>query len=218
MPHDPSSPPWVIPWNSEGLSNESVRRSVELASMAFDERFEAPDPRALRHDLRDRDTPRLRRRRAIVGLSLIGLAGTALASLCQMGVLRHLSGPPLRRFFYGDTTTPSPAAYQHGLPDAMLSLAAHAGNILFAGLGPEARASRTPWVPLMAAGKAAADAGMAARYFGNLLSEPGARRSWSGYAVVDAAARFGTFVLAIPEAVEAVRYALVAQPAERRSR
>jgi hypothetical protein len=212
MPHDPSSPPWVIPWNSEGLSNESVRRSVELASMAFDERFEAPDLRALRDVLRSRDTAPLRRRRAIVGLSLIGLAGTALAALYHMGVVPLPA--PFRRFARDPMNAASPG-HQYGLPDAMLSLATYAVSIVLAGLGPEARARRTPWVPLMAAGKAAADAGVAAQYL--LFHKAGAERSWSGYAVVDAAVRLGTFVLTIPEAVEALRYAVAAQPAERRS-
>jgi hypothetical protein len=211
MPHDPSSPPWVIPWNSEGLSNESVRRSVELASMTFDERFEAPDLRTLRDVLRSRDTAPMRRRRAIVGLALIGLAGTALASLYHIGVVRR----PARAADSMNASSPVHPYGQYGLPDAMLSLATNAVSIVLAGLGPEARARRTPWIPLMAAGKAAADAGVAARYL--LFHKPGAERSWFGYVVVDAAVRLGTFVLTIPEAVEALCYALAAQPAGRRS-
>lgn len=214
MPHKPSSPPWVVPWNAEGLSNQSVRRSVELASMAFDERFEAPDLRALRDVLRYRDTAPLRRRRAIVGLSLVGLVGTALASLYHMGGVVRRPAPPFHRFPADSMHASSPAG-QYGLPDAMLSMATYAVNIVLAGLGPESRARRTPWVPLMAAGTAAADAGVAARYL--WLHKPDAERSWSGYALVDAAVRLGTFVLTIPEAVEAVRSALPAQPADRRS-
>ncbi len=210
-PHDPSSPPWIIPWNSEGLCNESVRRSVELASMAFDERFRAPDLRALRDVLHSRDRAPLRRRRAIVGLSLIGFAGTALASLYHRGVVRRL-GRPFRRFATDPMDASSP---QYGLPNAMLSLATYAVSIGLAGLGPEARARRTPWIPLMAAGKAAADAGVAARYL--LLQKADAERSWPGYAAVDAAVRLGTLVLTIPEAVEALRYAVAVQPADRRS-
>ena len=141
MPHDPSSPPWVIPWNSEGLSNESVRRSVELASMAFDERFEAPDLRTLRDVLRSRDTAPMRRRRAIVGLALIGLAGAALASLYHIGVVRR--PVPFRRFAADPMNVSSPV-HQYDLPDAMLSLATNAVSIMLAGLGPEARARRTP--------------------------------------------------------------------------
>lgn len=210
MPHDPSSPPWVIPWNSEGLSNESVRRSVELASMAFDERFEAPDLRTLRDVLRSRDTAPMRRRRAIVGLALIGLAGAALASLYHIGVVRR----PAPAADPMNASSPVHPYGRYGLPDAMLSLATNAVSIVLAGLGPEARARRTPWIPLMAAGKAAADAGVAARY---LFHKAGAERSWVGYVVVDAAVRLGTFVLTIPEAVEALRCAVAAQPAGRRS-
>jgi hypothetical protein len=96
MPHELSfAPPWVIPWNSERLSNESVRRSVELASMALDERVEASDPSDMQGEHHRRSGP-LRRRRAIIALSLIGFAGT-LGSLYRMGFFRNLFEPHGRR-------------------------------------------------------------------------------------------------------------------------
>jgi hypothetical protein len=83
MPPDRSgpSPPWVMPWNAEGLSNESVRRSVELASMAFREATDGSDPWR-------------RRRRAILLLSLVGMAGLAVAALFQAGLPRRLLSDP----------------------------------------------------------------------------------------------------------------------------
>jgi hypothetical protein len=63
-------PPWVMPWNAEGLANESVRRSVELSSMAFQDRQDGTQ-----------GTDGLRRRRIILGLSLFGIFSMGLAAL-----------------------------------------------------------------------------------------------------------------------------------------
>ena len=204
MPHNPPSPPWVIPWNSERLSNESVRRSVELASMAFDERIRMPHPDTLQDDRRRGDASLLRRR-AIAGLSFIGLAA-ACGSLCHM-LLRQTRARP-------NHIQRAPVSFlaDQRVPHAIPSMVTYAVNLVFAALGPETRTLRTPWVPIIAAGKAAADV-VAARSL--VLSHAG--RSSSGYAVVEAVARVGTCALAIPEAVEALRSMLVAQPAERRA-
>lgn len=217
MPHEHagSSLPWVMPWNSEGLGNESVRRSVELASMPFSDARDGPDPQALREDLQYRRTGVLRRRRAIVALSLLGLTSMALVTLYQMGLVRHLPDPPFRRF-HSDKVNASFSAYQYGVPDAMLSLATHTANIVMAGLGSGARARRTPWIPILAAGKAAADAGLAAKYL--TLHMPLVERSWCGYAIIDALIRVGAFVLALPEAVEAVRYGVASPGSDGRVR
>ena len=64
-PHKPSeeTPPWVMPWNAEGLSNESVRRSVELSSMAFRDGRDGYAQRAEGLPLR----------RVVLGLLFIGI-------------------------------------------------------------------------------------------------------------------------------------------------
>jgi hypothetical protein len=64
------TPPWVMPWNAEGLANESVRRSVELSSMAFQDRRDGTQ-----------GSDGLRRRRIILGLSLVGIFSMGLAAL-----------------------------------------------------------------------------------------------------------------------------------------
>ena len=92
-------------------------------------------------------------------------------------------------------------AYQYGVPDGPLSLAAHAVNVVLAAIGGRGRARRVPWLPLVATGKAAAEAGVAAKYL--LYHMPVVERSWCAYCLVDALARVGAFVLSLPEAYEA---------------
>ncbi len=203
-PHEPAgqTPPWVMPWNAEGLSNESVRRSVELSAMAFRESSDELDPQTVRQDLQTGRSAGLRRRRAIVGLSLLGLCSMGMVSLYQMGLLRHLPDPPLRRF-HADKVNASFRGYQYGVPHGALSMTAHALNILLAAIGGRGRARVMPWVPVIAAGKAAAEAGMAAKTV--LHQMPAVERAWCSYHLVDAMAHVGTFLLTLPEAWQALR-------------
>jgi len=127
-----------MPWNAEGLSNESVRRSVELSAMAFRESSDELDPQTVRQDLQTGRSAGLRRRRAIVGLSLLGLCSMGMVSLYQMGLLRHLPDPPLRRF-HADKVNASFRAYQYGVPHGALSMTAYALNILLAAIGGRGR-------------------------------------------------------------------------------
>jgi len=87
--HAGSSSAWVLPWNAEGLSNESVKRSVELASMTAGGTALRQDPQDVRADLRESRRAHVRRRRAIAALSLVGMASMAAVSLFQLGILRR---------------------------------------------------------------------------------------------------------------------------------
>jgi hypothetical protein len=81
MPPEPTgSIPWVMPTNPEGLSLESVRRSVELASMPFRDAEDQKDPEALHGRAGG-----LRKRRTMVALSLLGVTSMALVTLYQAG-------------------------------------------------------------------------------------------------------------------------------------
>ena len=64
----------------------------------------------------------MRHRRAVVGLSLVGMASMAATSLLQTGVIRHLPDPPLRGF-NSDKVNLSQAAFPLGIPDGTLALA-----------------------------------------------------------------------------------------------
>jgi uncharacterized membrane protein len=158
------------------------------------------DPSQVRSDLLHGDTEDLRRRRAIVGLSLVGMAAMTPVSLLQTGVVKHLPDPPLKGF-HSDETNLSAPAYQFGVPDGTLALASLAANLPLAAWGSGDRARRQPWVPLAAAGKALLDAVGAGWYFYQMLS---GKEPWCPYCITGAFANFGILALTMPEAREAL--------------
>lgn len=161
-------------------------------------------PQQLRHDLLWEETDDLWNRRAITGLSLIGMAAMTPVVLRQMGIIRHLPDPPIEGF-NSDKVNLSDTAFQHGPPDGTMSMASLAMNLVLAGLGGKDRAQQRPWLPLVAAGKAAMDAGMA----GMLFYKMGFRlKAWCGYCITGALANTAMFALTVPEAKRAVTSAL----------
>ena len=159
------------------------------------------DPARLRDDLVHGDTKDLRRRRAIVGFSLLGMAAMTPVSLLQTGIVKHLPDPSLEGF-HSDKANLSDTAYQFGVPDGTLVLASLAANLPLAAYGGRDRAAQQPWVPLAAAGKAAADALGAGAYFYQMLS---GNEPWCAYCVTGALANFAVLMLSIPEAVGALK-------------
>jgi hypothetical protein len=97
----------------------------------------------LRRDLREDDSAEMRRRRAIIGLSLAGMTAMAPVSLLQTGIVRHLPDPPIDGFD-SDKANLSDVAYRLGTPDATLALASLAANLPLAAWGGRDRARRRP--------------------------------------------------------------------------
>ncbi len=91
------------------------------------------EPQRLREELQEGQTADLRRRRGIIGLSLIGMASMAAVTLLQTGIVRHLPDPPLDSFD-SDRVNSSDTAYGLGAPDGTLSLASLASNVPIAAL------------------------------------------------------------------------------------
>jgi uncharacterized membrane protein len=158
------------------------------------------DPDLLRREITAAETPDMKRRRSIIGLSLAGMASMAAVSLLQTGIVRHLPDPPLKSFD-SDQVNTSRIAYQFGLPDGTVSLASFALNVPLAALGGADRARRHPWVPLLVAAKAAAEAVGAGWYFYQM---PAREKKWCGYCIAGAMASFGVLALALPEARRAL--------------
>lgn len=156
-------------------------------------------PQRLRHELQEVESDDLKLRRGVVGLSLVGMAAMTAVSLLQTGIVSHLPDPPLKSFD-SDRVNSSNTAYQFGVPDGPLSLASLAANIPLAAYGGADRARRQPWVPLLAAGKAAVEAVAAGWYFYQM---PAKEKKWCGYCIVGALANFGIFALTLPEARKA---------------
>jgi hypothetical protein len=115
-------------------------------------------------DLRHGDDPDLQRRRAIISVSLLGLASMACSMLFQTGIVKHLPDPPLKGFD-SDKVNASHDSYRLGLPDGPLAVLAFAANLPLAAAAGADRASKHPWLPLLVAAKALAHAATALWYF-----------------------------------------------------
>lgn len=149
----------------------------------------------LREDLQHGATSDLKRRRAIVAVSLAGIASMGIVSLLQTGVVKHLPDPPFESFD-SDRVNSSDLAYSLGTPDGTLSLAGLALNISLAGFGGAKRAERQPYVPIAAAVKSGLEAVAAAWYFYQM---PTKEKKWCAYCIAGAIANAAIFALTIPE-------------------
>ena len=156
-------------------------------------------PEKLRQELQHDDSGDVRRRRTIIGLSLVGMASMTAVSLLQTGIVKHLPDPPLDGFD-SDNVNSSRTAYALGVPDGSVSLAALAANIPLAAAGGADRAIRHPWLPISAALKAGIEAAIAGWYFYQM---PAKEKAWCLYCITGALANFGIFGVSIPEATKA---------------
>lgn len=163
--------------------------------MRYRKPFERPSPARLSADLRGDDRLEMQLRRAAVATSLIGIASMAAVTLYQTGVLRHLPDPPLDGFDADGVNHPGADAW--GAPDGFAHMRSHAVSMALAAAGTADRGRERPWLPLLAAGYAAAQALTAAR---DLSRMPREHKAWCGYRIVDAVATLITFLLTLPEA------------------
>jgi uncharacterized membrane protein len=154
-------------------------------------------PDRLSAQLRLDRSPALRRRRAIVGLSL-GAAGVmGLITLYQTGLLSRLPDLPLRRFDARKVNGSAQAYDRLDTPDAALGLASYATTLVLAAMGGRGRARRQPWIPLLLMAKVVLDALEAARLTRDQWTK---HRAFCAWCLAAAAATFATVPLAVPEA------------------
>jgi uncharacterized membrane protein len=156
-------------------------------------------PSEIQRELRENSDVDLRRRRAIIGFSLLGIGIAAAASLLQTGIVKHLPDPPVGNFD-ADKVVTSEEAYQFGIPDATIALAGFAANIPLAAWGGSDRSENQPVVPVAAAVKAAIEVGFAGWYFYQM---PTKIKTWCAYCVVSAATYSVILALTLPEAAKA---------------
>lgn len=142
------------------------------------------------------------RRRMIVGISLAGMTSIVPVVLYQTGIIRHLPDPAIGNF-NSDKVNGSPTAFGYGGPDGPLTLLSHAVNLSLASFGPPKRSERRPWLPVVAATLAAAQAAVATRYL--FYQIPKVDRAWCPYCIADALMHMATFALTLPEALRALR-------------
>jgi uncharacterized membrane protein len=156
----------------------------------------------LRNQLQESTDAGMRRRRAIIVTSLVGMTSMALVTLLQTGVVRHLPDPPLNNFD-SDKVNSSDTAYALGAPDGTLSFAGLGLNVPLAGFGGVDRSEQAPYVPLAAAVKSGVEAIAAGWYFYQM---PAKEKKWCAYCIVGAIANATIFALCLPEAIKAWKH------------
>lgn len=160
-----------------------------------------PTPRQLSRELRLGSSPDLRRRRWLVGLSLLGVGIGQIVGLFQTGIIRRLPDPPGP--FDSERVDASDYAYRRlQMPDAMLMIGTYAVTAGLAAAGGEDRAERTPWLPVALAAKTLADVAT------NLLlarEEWRDNRAFCAYCQTATLVSIASSVLALPEAVRGLR-------------
>jgi uncharacterized membrane protein len=171
------------------------------AKQERNDQIEPSKPQRLRRELQDGNDSNLRVRRAIIGLSLLGMGAMTAVSLFQTGVIKHLPDPPLDSFD-SDGVNSSDTAYALGVPDGTLSLASFAANIPLAAYGGGNRAEDQPLIPVAIAAKTVIEAAVASWYFYQM---PTVEKKWCGYCIVGAAANWGIAALSIVEAKKALK-------------
>jgi len=119
--------------------------------------------RRLSEEMRHDRSPEMRRRRWIVGLSLLGVAMGQAVSLYQTGIVRKLPdlkvGP-----FDANRVDKAPYAYSRAeTPDALLMIVSYGITGVLAGMAGSDRARRRPWIPLALFAKTAYDSFIAAK-------------------------------------------------------
>ncbi len=159
------------------------------------------DPTDLSRYLRTGTDAELRRRRAIIALSLLGSAMGHLVGAYQTGLIRHLPDPPGP--FDSDRVDASRYAYSRlATPDGLPMIATYAITAALAGAGGPDRAERTPALPLALAAKALGDVAVTVELAREEWAE---QRAFCAYCQVATLASVATAALALPDARRAWR-------------
>jgi hypothetical protein len=156
----------------------------------------------VRDDLLNSSAPSIRRRRAVIVLSLLSLATTALVALRQTGAIKHLPDPP-GDFWDSDKVNISDPGYPFGIPDATVGVASIAANLPLAALGGEDRAESMPLVPLFAAAKSLTEASITLWFNSEM---PRKVKKWCPYCLVASALNLTIAALQIPDAISAAKH------------
>ena len=161
-------------------------------------------PSLLSNYLRNGSDPDLRRRRAIIALSLLGTAAGQVVGAFQTGLLRGLPDPPGP--FDSARVDASEYAYKRAqTPDGLPMIASYAVTATLASTGGPDRPRTMPLVPLALAGKAVGDLLVALELAREEWQE---NRAFCAYCQLATLASAATAVLAFPEARRALGAAL----------
>ena len=161
------------------------------------------EPQQLSQELRQGQNPHMSRRRAIIGLSMLGGSMGQLVTLYQTGIINHLPDPPGQQIFDADRVDASNYAYSRfDSPDGPIMVFTYAITAWLAAAGGLDRARTNPLLPIAMGIKILVDC---------VTNVELAREEWSEnkafceYCQVATVASFASLVLAAPEIMTAVR-------------
>ena len=164
------------------------------------------DPTRLSQYLRRGDDPELRRRRWVIGLSVLGTTAGQLVALYQTGIIRHLPDPPSGGLFDSDRVDASEYAYRRfSSPDAPLMIITYGVTAWLAGAGGPDRPRNAPWLPMAMAAKTLYDAATTVKLAREEWQE---HRAFCAYCQTATLASYASVAFALPEAVRATRHLL----------
>lgn len=158
--------------------------------------------RQVSRQLREGDSPNLRRRRGIAGLALLSIGSMSVIALYQLGLTRRLPELPLPGFDAEKVTSSDEGYLLFNLPDSVLGIGNSVVTLGLAAMGPADRARKHPWIPIALAGKTALDLMAGGKLAYDQVSQHRALCSWC---LLSGATAIGTLSLALPEAREAYR-------------
>jgi len=161
------------------------------------------EPKQLSEELRKGQNPDLTRRRFIVGLSMLGATMAEAVSMYQVGIIEELPDLPLPGIDSNKVDASDYAYRNFDTPDGFMMLASYSITALLAAAGGKERATQAPFLPIALVGKT---------LFDSVLALLLAREEWKenkafcAYCQVATLCSIASLVLAVPEAMAAIRY------------
>ncbi|QIR35425.1 vitamin K epoxide reductase family protein [Tolypothrix sp. PCC 7910] len=160
------------------------------------------EPQQLSQELRQGKNPHMSRRRAIIGLSMLGGTMGQVVTLYQTGIVSHLPDPPVP-IFDADRVDASNYAYSRfNSPDGPIMVLNYALTAWLAAAGGLDRARRNPWLPIAMGVKLVLDTAVSAKLAQEEWSE---NKAFCEYCQVATVSSIASLVLAVPEIMTAVR-------------
>lgn len=167
------------------------------------------EPRQLSYELRLGASPDLKRRRWIIGLSLVGTAMAQLISLYQTGIISRMPDPPLPLIDSNRVDASDYAYKRFQTPDAFLMLMTYGVTAALAAAGGQHRAAQAPAIPIAMGLKLLLDSAQNLRLTSEEWSE---NQALCFYCQVAALCSLASTAIAIPEVLSAIN-TLRGQPA-----
>lgn len=164
-------------------------------------RQEKLPPAELSRELRLEENDDLRRRRRVVGLSLLGAAIGGVVTAYQTGLIKRLPDILPGKFWNAEKVDASDYAYKRlNMPDAPLMILTYGATAALAAAGGRDRANDDPALPIALAAKAAFDFLTCLKLAREEWEENEALCSWCQLATAISGT---TLAISLPEAAKA---------------